>query len=96
MATKAPEDEYKQVRDDLAALKEDLAALTKSVTENQKSNLAGLRDQLEKEARDIFGHACKSGDKAIHDVENKITERPLLSILVMFMAGLLVGKLLDR
>lgn len=96
MATKTPEDEYQQVKDDLKALREDLAALTRSVADNQKANLSSLRDQLEKEGREAIDYARKTGDKALHDVEDKITERPLLSILLMFLAGLLVGKLLDR
>lgn len=96
MATKATEDEYQQVKDDLKALREDMAALTRSVAESQKANLTGLRDQLEKESREALDYARKTGDKALHDVEERITERPLLSILLMFLAGLLVGKLLDR
>lgn len=107
MEAKSSQDEYDQVKQDLQKLREDLANLTKTVTESQKSNISSLRDEIRRESRealdqvrnrgnDALNRAKDAGDKAIHDVEHKIEERPFLSILIMFLAGILVGKLLDR
>ncbi|MBW0147135.1 DUF883 family protein [Marinobacter arenosus] len=107
MEAKPSQDEYDQVKQDLQKLREDLATLTKTVTESQKSNISSLRDEIRRESRealdqvrsrgnDALNRAKDAGDKAIHDVEHKIEERPFLSILIMFLAGILVGKLLDR
>lgn len=96
MDAKNSDQEYQQVKNDLKALREDFAALTKSVADGQKSSLSSLRSELERESKEALEYARKTGDKAMHDVEGKISERPFLSIVIMFLAGLVVGKLLDR
>lgn len=107
MEAKSGKDEFSQVKQDLQQLREDLAKLTRAVTEGQKSNISSLRDEIRKESRQAFDqvkekgnealHRAKdAGDKAIHEVEHKIEERPFLSVLIMFLVGVLVGKLLDR
>lgn len=107
MEAKSSQDEYKQVKEDLQALREDLAKLSKSVADGQKSNISNLRDEIRRESKEAFDQVRKRGDeafnqardagsKAVHGVEHRIEERPFLSIVIMFLAGLLVGKLLDR
>lgn len=107
MEAKSAQSDYDQVRDDIRLLREDLAKLTKSVAESQKGNISSLRDEIRRESREALDRVRKTGDealssardvgeKAVHDVEHKIEERPFLSIIIMFLAGLLVGKLLDR
>lgn len=107
MEAKSAQSDYDQVRDDIRMLREDLAKLTKSVADTQKGNISGLRDEIRRESQDALARVRKTGDealssarnageKAVHDVEHKIEERPFLSIIIMFLAGLLVGKLLDR
>jgi ElaB/YqjD/DUF883 family membrane-anchored ribosome-binding protein len=107
MEAKSSQDDYEQVRRDLQALREDLSKLTRTVSESQKSNISSLRDEIRRESREAFdqvrqkgdealNRARDAGDKAFHDVEHRIEERPFLSIIVMFLAGILVGKMLDR
>lgn len=107
MEAKSSQDEYKQVREDLKQLREDMANLTRTFSEGQKSNISNLRDEIRKESREAFdqvrqkgndalNRAKDAGDKAVHDVEHKIEERPFLSVVIMFLVGVLVGKLLDR
>ena len=106
-AKSTTQDDYNQVKSDLQALREDLAKLTRTVSESQKSNISSLRDEFRRESREALDqvrqkgdealHRAKdAGDKAFHDVESKIEERPFLSIIIMFLAGILVGKMLDR
>ncbi|QSP94779.1 DUF883 family protein [Marinobacter salinisoli] len=107
MEAKSGKDEYSQVKQDLQQLRDDLATLTKALTEEQKGNISSLRDEIRRESQQAFDQvrqkgneavdrAKNAGDKAIHDVERKIEERPLLSVVIMFLIGVLVGKLLDR
>lgn len=107
MEAKSNQNEYEQVRADLKKLSDDLSNLTKSVTEGQKSNISSLRDEIRRESREAFDQVRQRGDeainrardagtKAIDETETKIGERPFLSIMIMFLAGLLVGRLLDR
>jgi ElaB/YqjD/DUF883 family membrane-anchored ribosome-binding protein len=107
MEAKSSQDEYNQVKQDLQQLREDMSKLTRAVSESQKSNISHLRDEIRRESREAFDqvrqkgdaalHRAKdAGDKAVHDVEHKIEERPFLSVILMFLAGILVGKLLDR
>ena len=104
---KSSHDEYDQIKKDLNQLRDDLASLTRAVTENQKDNISGLRDEIRRESREALrkvknkgnealDRAKDAGDQAIHGVEHQIEERPFLSILLMFLAGILVGKMLDR
>ncbi|MBZ2168727.1 YqjD family protein [Marinobacter sp. F4216] len=107
MQAKSGQDEYNQVKQDLQELRDDFAKLTRAVTEDQKGNISSLRDEIRRESQaafdqvrqkgsDAVDRAKNAGDKAISDVERKIEERPLLSVIIMFLIGVLVGKLLDR
>ena len=107
MEAKSTQDDYEQVKRDLQALREDMAKLTNSFSESQKSNISSLRDEIRRESREAFDQVRKkgdaalsrardAGDKAVEDVEHRIEERPFLSIIIMFLAGILVGKMLDR
>lgn len=88
--------EYEQVKEDLRTLREDLAKLSHSVADGQKNSFNHFRDELRREGQEALNSARGAGEKAIHDVEERITQRPFLTVLILFLAGLVVGKLLDR
>lgn len=107
MEAKSSQDEYNQVKQDLQQLREDMSKLTRAVSESQKNNISHIRDEIQRESREALDqvrqkgdealHRAKdAGDKAVQGVEHKIEERPFLSVILMFLAGILVGKLLDR
>lgn len=107
MEAQSAQDDYRNVKEDIQLLRDDLAKLTKAVAEGQKGNISSLRDEIRKESRaalkaarergdEALNRAREAGDKAVHDVEHKIEERPFLSVIIVFLVGLLVGKLLDR
>lgn len=88
--------EYEQVKADMRALREDLAKLSKSVAEGQKNNLNSFRDEVRREGQEALDYARGASEKAMHEVEDRIAERPFLTVIILFLAGLVVGKLLDR
>ena len=107
MEKQIPTDDYDKVKDDLQHLREDLASLTKAVAESQRSSANNLKDEISRETRAVFDSLRKRGDEAltratdagsqtVESVEHKIEERPFLSIILMFLAGVIVGKMLDR
>ncbi|MGM0570933.1 YqjD family protein [Marinobacter sp.] len=93
---KASNPEYEQVKADLKALREDLAKLSKSVADGQKNNLNSFRDEIRRESEEALDYARGAGEKALHEAEERIAERPFLTVIILFLAGLVVGKLLDR
>lgn len=88
--------EYEQVKADLRTLREDMAKLSKSVADGQKNNFNGFRDEVRRESQEAMDYARGASEKAMHEVEDRITERPFLTVIILFLAGLVVGKLLDR
>ena len=107
MEAKSGTNDYEQVREDLKKLQEDLSKLAKSVAEGQKSNISHLRDEIRRESLEAFDQVKQRGDeaitrardaggKAVENVEHQIEERPFLSVVLMFLAGVLVGRFLDR
>lgn len=99
--------DYANVKEDLQVLRDDIAALTKTVAEGQKSRANNLKDEISRETRsaldelrkrgdDAINRATAAGGKTVESVEHKIEERPFLSIILMFLAGIIVGKMLDR
>ena len=107
MDVKTQGSEVEALKHDLSALREDVARLTRAVSENQKSNVNSLRDELRRESKEAWQNAKKRGDEAlgkakdygdrrVHEVESRIEERPFLSLLIIFLVGLVIGKLTDR
>jgi len=107
MEKQVAKDDYDRVKEDLQVLRDDLASLTKAVAEGQKSSANNLKDEISRETRAVLDQLRKRGDAAIarateagsqtvENVEHKIEERPFLSIILMFLAGIIVGKMLDR
>ncbi|SOB77601.1 hypothetical protein SAMN04488490_3423 [Marinobacter sp. LV10R510-11A] len=99
--------DYANVKEDLQVLRDDIAALTKTVTEDQTSRVNSFKDEISRETRsaldqlrkrgdDALTRATEAGSQTVESVEHKIEERPFLSIILMFLAGIIVGKMLDR
>ena len=107
MEKQTAKDDYDRVKEDLQLLREDLASLAKAVSDGQKSSANNLKDEISRETRAVLDQLRKRGDAAlaratgagsqtVENVEHKIEERPFLSIILMFLAGIIVGKMLDR
>lgn len=92
MATRDTESDAEQLRADLEQIKQDIAALT--------NTLKGLAADRGHQGMDALKSAAAGTEQqakaAVQSVENQISERPFVSVLMAFGFGLLVGKLLDR
>lgn len=60
-----------------------------------KKELRGKTENLLDEITPIIEKYRDSGKEIVYKVEDKIIEKPVTSLLLAFVAGLAVGKLLD-
>jgi len=81
--------EAPDLREDLDILKEDVSKLRSDITElTQKLVFIGRS-----EAGVAKDKLLEQGKKTAETMEKKIEEKPLMSILVAFIAGLFLGSL---
>ncbi len=83
--TEALEAEIENLKGEVSSLMETLGKLASEGT--------GEGARLLREARD---RASAQASQSVRQVEAKIVERPLISVLAAFGIGLVIGKLLDR
>ena len=96
----ALQEEIRQLRAELGKIIGDTAASTRQsardfareLQEELKETLDTARDR----SRDFIDQARDKGEDAIDQLEEKIERYPLLSLFLVFLAGVLLGKLFDR
>lgn len=88
---------------DIAQLKKDLEKLSGSIMELGRDGLdaaqKGGAEQLgawRDDVGDLATSLKKQGQHQLDAVEDQVRERPLLTLLAAFGAGLLVSRLVDR
>lgn len=102
MAERA-QDDIAALKDDLATLREDISKLTADLrglagsaagTARRAASEEGAR--LREEVEDALRSALGRGGKVVEDASAQIEQRPLLSVLVAFAIGFILGRILDR
>lgn len=98
---------FDDLKNDIHQLRSDLAQLSSAVIDKQRGHVSQLREDIAKDSQEALQRARERGDEAwsraremgdrtVKDAERRIEERPFLSLLLIFCAGLLLGKLFDR
>ena len=84
------------IRSDLDTLRKDLAAaldrIKGTATSRAESEIQALQKRINKIADDLQ----TSGREGLRAVEERIEERPLVSLGIAFAIGLVLGRLFDR
>ncbi|WP_372750412.1 hypothetical protein [Litorivivens sp.] len=80
---------YDTLKNDIHQLRDDFSKLTHNLFDKQRGQVSQLRDEWSQRAKSI-------GDKTIKDTQRQIKERPLTTLLAIFLAGLFLGKLLNQ
>ncbi|MEQ9619677.1 MAG: hypothetical protein RIG61_10955 [Deltaproteobacteria bacterium] len=99
--------EIETLREDVAKLRTDLASTSKklvdvgkdqtaSVTTAAKAKLQAEAAHLITELNSALDSTRHSSKRAVNTIENRLTERPFMSVAVALVAGLICGKLTDR
>lgn len=73
------------LRQDMATLRHDLSSVLDHVIDDSKEKSRELRDK-----------AKDAGKRAMDATESQIKERPFLSVLMVFVIGMILGKMLDQ
>jgi ElaB/YqjD/DUF883 family membrane-anchored ribosome-binding protein len=73
------------LREDITRLRTDMGEMLTHLAGGTKSNVAVAKEKLK-----------GTGKKALTYSENTIKERPISSVVVLFLVGLVMGWLLDR
>ena len=101
-ATKADQ-ELDAIKEHVEALRTELATLTKHVKGLSSAALARAQtagalniEELGTDLERVADTLRRQGQASIAQVEDTIKERPLLSLLAAFGAGILIARLLER
>ncbi len=96
-------DDLSKLQDDIEKLRADLSSLTKtmkdlggSALEDAQNLGAEKLEELRGEIERASGRVRRQGEASIAEVERTIKEKPLLSLLAAFGAGMLITRLMDR
>lgn len=80
-----PRAELEALRQDMSKLRTDLSSVIRSLMDEGKTRAGAMATR-----------AKETGKRAVEATEEQIKERPFLSILVVFLVGLILGKLFDQ
>lgn len=84
------------LREDVARLRTDLSQIAKSLLEKGKNETDSAKDKMLGDIRNELFAVKEKGYEKIDNVEHTIQEKPFISLLIAFLAGLVLGKLFDR
>jgi len=78
------------------ATSQDSTAAARDFASELQAELKKTLDSARERSHDLIDQARDQGDKAIDQLEKKIEQYPLMALLLVFLAGLLLGKLFER
>jgi ElaB/YqjD/DUF883 family membrane-anchored ribosome-binding protein len=81
---------------DLNALRKDLSSVVETIKGTAKSRAESEIDALQKRINQIAGDVQASGREGLRAVESHIEDKPLISLGIAFMVGMVLGRLFDR
>jgi ElaB/YqjD/DUF883 family membrane-anchored ribosome-binding protein len=103
MATRQLEAEFDGLKDELDKLRKQVSSFGEAASEGIQRGSRRARaaagqalDTASEGLSDAAGEVERRGRQSLDAVEHQIEDRPLISVLVAFGLGVLVGKLLDR
>ena len=69
---------------------------TQKLIYKAKTDSGPIKDKIIEDLKNELGRVRGMGRETFESVEQQIQEKPLMSLLIAFILGLLLGKLLDR
>lgn len=84
------------LKKDISRLKDDLSSIAETLLEKGKEETGAAKDKLGERFGDELEAARAKGKEKVESIEGQIREKPLTSLLIAFVIGLFLGKLLDR
>jgi len=94
--------DFEVLKADVAKLRSDLSSTTQKLIDVGKDQSGEAKERARIEAAKLLNElegaveeSKQKGRRALESVEDKITEKPLLSLLIAFILGLFLGKIVD-
>ena len=84
------------IKADLDALRKDLASVLATIKDGAKNRAESEIDALQKRLNEIAGDVQTTGRDGLRAVESQIEEKPLISVAIAFMVGMILGRVFDR
>jgi ElaB/YqjD/DUF883 family membrane-anchored ribosome-binding protein len=84
------------IKSDLDTLRKDLATVLERIKGTAASRAETEIQALQKRINKIADDVQVSGRESLRAVEERIEERPLVSLAMAFAVGLVLGRLFDR
>jgi ElaB/YqjD/DUF883 family membrane-anchored ribosome-binding protein len=99
--------DYETLKRDLERIRNDVTKIATRFAENKQNVVKGFAEDLAREGQSLLetakSHsvslaksASETSKQAATNVEAKIQERPFMSIVISFLAGLILAKLMNR
>jgi ElaB/YqjD/DUF883 family membrane-anchored ribosome-binding protein len=93
--------EFQRFRSDIAGVKDKLSSNANDALDQisgylNGGALASRISTIEAELETLAGKAKGYGKEGVHQLEQKVTERPIVSVAVAFGVGLLAAQLFRR
>ncbi len=88
--------EYRAVVDDVKDLKKDSAALAGRVHKEASESVSGTLGRIEETVSDIWETVSRRGSQSYETVERNVEARPMTAVLTAFIAGAIIGWIIDR
>lgn len=99
--------DYDILKRDIEKIRSDVAKMAVNFAESKQSIVKHFAEDLIKEGQSLFESAKSSSEtlvksasetskKAATKMEGQIQERPFMSIVISFLAGMILAKLMDR
>ena len=83
------------LKEDISKLREDFAGIAQSLLERGKAETESAKERFSESFSDEFEAARIMGKEKMESIEDKIREKPLMSLIIAFVIGLFLGKLFD-
>lgn len=91
------------LKEDMVKLRSDMTEIAKKLIDIGKTEAKEAKEKLETEARNLIDELIveldeigERGKKTFKTMEKEVKEKPLLSLILAFLVGFLIGNLLDR
>ena len=88
--------EIEKLREEITSLGNSNAKTNRDFAQEIQEELRHTLNQARDKGQDVLDKARASGDQAIDQLEKQIGERPLLTLLLVFIVGLVMAKLFER
>lgn len=99
--------DYETLKRDLERIRNDVTTIATRFAESKQHLVKGFADDLVREGQSLLESAkshsvslaksaSETSKQAATKVEAKVQERPFMSIVISFLAGLILAKLLNR